>query len=291
MDKDSRSTHSFTGEQFALMHAYVPEHIPALMTAISQAAPFFIEDYLGFAKDNWVIFVGYPLETPFEATQCDQRIARALELHRPDYLWFIGPEIPPSLGRSCRVRQSDWYYCLDLSQTKIRAALEREVRQAAQALTIHHGRAFTREHQSLVDELMHREHLPPMIAELYRAMPAYVSQCESALVLNARDARGRLTAFFVVERAAEKFDTYVLGCHSKKHYIPHASDLLFYEMMTDARRRNKPAVNLGLGVNAGIRRFKTKWGGAPFLKYEFCECYYGAQEQPSMLDVLLDLKL
>lgn len=291
MDKDAQPTQIPPNEQYALAHAYVPEHIPSLMTAISQATPFLVEDYLGFAKDNWVIFVGYPLETPFDATRCDQSIARALELHRPDYLWFIGPQIPPSLARACRARQSDWYYRLDLSQTKIASALERGVRQAARTLTIVPSRVFTREHLSLVDELMRRESLPPMIAELYRAMPAYVSQCESALALDARDSQGRLTAFFVVERAAEKFDTYVLGCHSKKHYIPHASDLLFFEMMADARRRNKTEINLGLGVNPGIRRFKTKWGGAPFLKYEFCECYYGTQEQPSMLDVLLDMKL
>ena len=28
---------------------------------------------------------------------------------------------------------------------------------------------------------------------------------------------------------------------------------------------------MGLGVNEGISRFKKKWGGLPFLKYEFGE--------------------
>ncbi|MFZ5821129.1 MAG: hypothetical protein ACOYYJ_14640 [Chloroflexota bacterium] len=290
MKTDARPKLDPSSERYALARAYVPEHIPALMATISQAAPFLVEDYLGFAKDNWVIFVGYPLETPFDAVQCDQRVARALELHRPDYLWFIGPEIPPSLARACRARQSDRYYRLDLAGTKIRSALERGVKQAARTLTVEQGRAFTREHRSLADELMRRETLPPMIAELYRAMPDYVARCESALVLNARDARGRLAAFFVVECAAEKFDAYVLGCHSKKHYVPHASDLLFFEMIAGARQRNKPGINLGLGVNPGIRRFKTKWGGVPTLEYEFCECYFGAQEQTSILDALLDMK-
>jgi len=290
MNTDARLELDPSSERYALARAYVPEHIPALMATISQAAPFFIEDYLGFSKDNWVIFVGYPLETPFDATQCDQRIARALELHRPDYLWFIGPKIPASLSHSCRARQSDQYYRLDLTPGKIKPALERGVKQAAKVLTVEHSRAFTREHQSLVDELMRREALPPMIAELYRAMPGYVSKCESALVLNARDARSRLTAFFVIECAAEKFDTYVLGCHSKKNYVPHASDLLFFEMMAGARQRNKQEINLGLGVNPGIRRFKTKWGGVPYLEYEFCECYFGAQEKASILDALLDMK-
>ncbi len=285
---DTVSPNTFPDERYALMHAYVPEHIPTLMATISQAMLFFVEDYLGFAKDNWVIFVGYPLETPFDAARCDQHIAHVLEARRPDYLWFIGPEIPPSLACSCRTRQSDWYYRLDLAETKIRSALEREVRQAARTLTVVHSRSFTREHESLVDELMRRESLPPMIAELYRAMPAYVSRCESALVLEARDIQNRLIAFFVIEHAADKFDTYVLGAYSKKYYVPHASDLLFFEMMADARRRNKPEINLGLGVNPGIRRFKAKWGGAPSLKYEFCECYFGA---PSMWDVWLDMKL
>lgn len=290
MNMDARLEFDPSSERYALARAYVPEHIPALMATISQATPFLVEDYLGFAKDNWVIFVGYPLETPFNAAQCDQRIARALELHRPEYLWFIGPEIPPSLTRACRARQSDHYYRLDLTQERIKPSLERSVRQAARALTVEHSRAFTREHQSLVDELMRRKTLPPMIAELYRAMPDYVSKCESALLLSARDARGKLTAFFVVERAAEKFDTYVLGCHSKKHYVPHASDLLFAEMIAGARQRNKREIGLGLGVNPGIRRFKTKWGGVPYLEYEFCECYFGAQEQASILDALLDMK-
>lgn len=280
-----------TDEHYALVNAYVPEQIPSLMTTISHAAPFFIEDYLGFAKDNWVIFVGYPFTARYDATHCDALIARILALRHPDYLWFIGPTIPPSLACSCRAHQSDQYLRLDLAQTTIPSSLQREVNQAAKVLTVEHGRAFSREHQSLVDELMHREHLPPLIAELYRAMPDYVARCETARLLNARDARGKLTAFFVVELAAAQFDTYLLGCHSKKNYVPHASDLLFAKMIADARARGKPAINLGLGVNEGIRRFKVKWGGKPYLDYEFCECYYGPPQPASIVDWLLTGKL
>jgi hypothetical protein len=278
-------------ECYALSRAYVPEHIPALMATVSHAVPFLIDDNLGFAKDNWVIFVGYPLETSFDPTTCDERIARTIELHHPEYLWYIGPEIPPSLASICRSRQSDQYLRLDLRGWKIKSSLEREVNQAARALTVELAREFTREHQHLVDELTRRGELPPLVAELYRSMPDYIADCESALVLNARDTQGNLSAFFVVECAAERFDTYVLGCYSKKHYTPHASDLLFAEMIAHARERGKSEINLGLGANAGIRRFKTKWGGRPYLNYEFCECYYGPPEQLSILNALLGEKL
>jgi hypothetical protein len=285
----SNSTPKFEpcDESYALSHAYVPEHIPALMTTVSGAEPFLIEDYLGYAGDNWLIFVGYPLEGSFDPAQCDQRINRALNLHRPEHLWFIGPKIPPALAKSTRARQSDQYLRLELANYQIKSTLRREVEVAAKRLSVEAARAFTPEHESLVDELTQRVDLPPMVAELYRSMPEYVAGCESALVLNARDKHGILTAFFVLERAAERFDTYVLGCHSKAHYIPHASDLLFAKMIELAHEREVPEINLGLGVNPGIRRFKTKWGGQPYLDYQFCECYYGPPKGLSVLEALL----
>lgn len=274
-------------ERHVLSRAYVPEHIPGLMAGISQAKPFMLQDYLGFTKDNWMIIVGYPLNSLFDGSGCDQLIDHVLERYHPEYLWFIGPEIPPKLERSCQMHQSDEYILLDLARTKIKPALQREVNQAAKRLSVEHARCYTAEHQELAGELLGREQLSPMIAELYRSMPGYVSNSETALVLNARDALGRLAAFFVIERAAEGFDTYLLGCHSKANYVPHASDLLFAEMIAHARERGKSKINLGLGVNEGIRRFKMKWGGKPGLKYEFCECYFGPPKAISVLDSLL----
>jgi hypothetical protein len=276
-----------TDEDYALSRAYIPEQIPGLMVTISRGAPFLTEGYLGYAKDNWVIFVGYPLEGKFDATQCDALISRVREEFHPDYIWYIGTSIPPSLAQSCRTRQSDNYYYLDLSRFSIKSSLQRQINRAVKKLTIERARTFDREHKSLVDELMHRQKLPTMIAELYKAMPEYVPNCETALVLNARDTDGNLSAFFVVETAAARFDTYLLGCHSKKNYVPHASDTLFAEMIALTRNSGKPGINLGLGVNQGIRRFKMKWGGSPTLKYEFCECYYGPSEQVSIIDLLL----
>jgi hypothetical protein len=117
-------------------------------------------------------------------------------------------------------------------------------------------------------------------------MPDYVSRSSSACTLDARDRNGKLSAFFVVELGARSFSTYVLGCHSKKHYVPHASDLLFQEMIRLTREYGKDTINLGLGVNAGIKRFKEKWGGIPSLRYEFCERDYGTTRTISMIKSL-----
>jgi hypothetical protein len=39
-------------------------------------------------------------------------------------------------------------------------------------------------------------------------------------------------------------------------------------MVRLAQSEGKAAINLGLGINDGIRRFKEKWGGVPFLPYQ-----------------------
>jgi hypothetical protein len=258
-------------EAYILEKAYVPEHIVNLMALISKGEPFLKKDHLGFAKDNWVILVGYPLDGKFSKERCERILKEIVEIFRPEYLWFIGPEIPASLLDSCKERETDKYYKLDLEETKLKPSLQRMADNASKELTVERSHSISKEHEALVAELLKREKLPPRVRELYRAMPDYVSRSSSAIVLNARDKKGKLCAFYVVELGAKNFTTYVIGTHSKKNYVPHASDLLFLKMIELTREHGKNEINLGLGVNEGIRRFKEKWGGVPFLNYEECE--------------------
>jgi hypothetical protein len=274
-----------TPEEEAYLHtkAYVPEHIVNLMVPISKGEPFLKEDHLGFVKDNWVIVVGYPLDGNFSQERCERILKQAVETFRPEYLWFIGPEAPAALLDSCTERETDRYYRLDLEQIKLKPSLQRMADIASKALTMERGHSISKEHQSLIAELLKREKLSPRVRELYRAMPDYVAHSSSACVLNARDKGGKLSAFYIVELGAKNFSTYVLGSHSKKHYISHASDLLFLEMIKLSYEKGKKTINLGLGVNEGIRRFKKKWGAVPFLNYEFCEFFYGTTRTVSLI--------
>jgi hypothetical protein len=146
---------------------------------------------------------------------------------------------------------------------------------------------MTSEHATIIKEFIAREDPASLIREFYHAMPDYVLHSETVLVLNARDFNGFLSAFYVLDFAAHDFTTYVVGCHSKDRYLPHASDLLFFEMVNMARESGKGYVNLGLGVNPGIRRFKEKWGGKPTRPYEYCEYRSGILGVRTMIDSFL----
>ncbi len=273
-------------EAYILTRAYVPEHILSLMAGISKGEPFLVEDHLCFVKDNWLILVGYPLDENFSQERYERILKRVIEAFHPEYLWFIGPEIPTFLLDTCTERETDQYYRLELDQVKTKPSLQRIADKASKELLVEKGHSISKEHETLIAELLKREKLPPRVRELYRAMPYYVAHSSTACVLNARDKNGRLCAFYVVELGAQNFSAYVLGSHSKKHYVPHASDLLFFEMIKLTQEHGKNTINLGLGVNAGIRRFKEKWGGVPFLRYEFCERFYGTTRTVSLIKSL-----
>lgn len=254
-------------EEYIRANAYVPEHVIPLMVGISQAEPLFREGYLFFHKDDWLILVGYPLGREFHEEPFSRVLEKAQQEFQPTTLFFIAPSIPESLLPRVRKRETDVYYRLDLRHSGTRRSLQREVEKAALVLQVEENRDWSSEHESLTREFLENENLPLRVRELYLRMPRVLAQSETSLALSARDSKGNLAAFLVIELGAERFATYVVGCYSKSHYIPHASDLLFKEMIRIARERNKEYIHLGLGVNEGIRRFKKKWGGVAGLPY------------------------
>lgn len=273
-------------EQYILKRAYVPEHIASLMTTISKAEPLLIDDHLIYVKDNWAILVGYPLDRNFSGNRLTLLVHLIREKYTIRYLWIIAPEIPGDLLEIPSEKEHDNYYRLDIAGFHMKGSLKKAVSKAKINLIFETAEEITREHEGLIHEFIKREKPNAMIGELFLSMPEYVRKSRTALVLNALDAKKRLSAFFIVELSAEKFDTYVVGCHSKKHYVPYASDLLFFEMVNLAQEKEKEFINLGLGVNSGIRRFKEKWGGVPFLKYEFSEYTFGQKRTFSIFDAI-----
>lgn len=274
---------SLDEEEYILLNAYIPEHIVSLMGLISKGEPFLIDDHLVIVKDNLTIFIGYPLDRNFSLQRCESIITEILKRFEPDVLRFIGPEVPAILLKSPIERQSDQYYLLDINQTKIKDSLIRSIQKVSYQLSFEITNSYTKEHQKLVSEFLKRNNLIFRVKELYHSMPYYVSHSKTTHLLNLRNQKGKLVAFYILEAGAKRFNTYLIGVHSKKHYIPHASDYLFYKMIEFTSEQGKSKIHLGLGVNEGIRRFKEKWGGIPSLRYEYCECNFSGKNTLSLI--------
>ncbi|UCF84819.1 MAG: hypothetical protein JSV50_04095 [Desulfobacteraceae bacterium] len=274
-------------ERYIRAHAYVPEHSVGLMTCVSGGEPYLVDGYFCCRRKDWLIVVGYPLEKDFVLSEFEVFIDNIKKKYRPEYLSLIAPELSPSIIENCRERESDHYYILDLQSVVLKTSLRRTVAKAQSRLIVERSSEILGQHKALMKEFVENVDPPSRVKTLLFKTPEYFDNDGNAMVLNAWDQEENLSAFYIVDLEPEDFSTYVIGCHSKKDYVPGASDLLLFETVRLSEERGKKYVHLGLGVNEGIRRFKMKWGSQPTLKYEMCELVL---KKPSIRDTILALQ-
>lgn len=243
------------------------------MRAMSGGEAFLCGPYLFFAADDWLAAVGYPLSGGYSPESFENALADAVRRTNARDCWAICPSLPARLQP--HLRERDYYYALPLEGPLPNRPL-RLAERAAALVQVEEGTVFTPAHRRLWAEFLGRVALPPNVKELYARTELVLPRAHGLVLLNAWDPDGCLAACLLVDTAPRRFSSYLLGARSRLRHVPYASDLLFREMVRMARRQGKDFVHLGLGVNEGIRRFKTKWGGKPAYPYEMAEW----QEEP-----------
>lgn len=287
----SRPGTTDAGLALALKGALVPEHSPPFMSAASGGSPFLEQGYLFLRGEDWLMGIGYPtaarqpgdMQTAAEACRdfAPEEFAAAFADCRKRlgalHCYCIAPCFPPSMRAS--VTQEDDYYLLD-AQSPVPASLKGPVAGAARTLRLSEDRLFTAGHRRLWAEFLGRASMRPNVRELYARTEALLAASRGSLgqglqnglpldlrLLNAWDDADNLVACLLLDYSPGAFVSYIIGAHSKRHYAPHATDLLFAHMLEKARQEGKSFIHLGLGVNEGISRFKKKWGAKAIIPY------------------------
>jgi hypothetical protein len=254
--------------------AWVPEHVVPLMETISGGEAQLRGGFLLFHGPGWVIFVGYPLAPAQERGDLCQMILDVESSFRPYRMWFVGEEIPSILEKRCSERGSDRHFRLDLEgigqSWEPAGRLGRSISKVRENLRVEVGGGFAPAHRELMADFFGRAHLPPRVKRLYEEVEDYLSSSTTGILLSAWHDKMGLASFSVLETWPERFSVYLLGCTSRERWASHSSDLLMAEMIRLSAKMGKEFMHLGLGVNRGIRRFKEKWGGYPWIPYEEC---------------------
>ena len=248
--------------QWIYRHAYLPEHLPGYVAAVSGSEPFLHHNYLYFLGQKHLIFNGYPLRPDSDSP------ARIYDLvcerFQPATVAVIAANIWLP-AEQYEQQTTDSYYRLDLPLRPIGAAVAYMLRRARRELQIVRG-SFGKEHKKIVKAFLTDHRLNRRQRYIFKHLPQYLKAGRSAVLFEARREK-ELVAFNIVDLGAADYAFYLFSFRSRKINVPGASDLLFHEMVNLAHAEGKKAVNLGLGINAGICRFKEKWGGTPFLDY------------------------
>jgi hypothetical protein len=264
-------------------HAYVPEHIPHYVTAVSQTEPFLFGDFLGYAKKGHFTLVGYPLKEPFEEKRMRSVLEDAIKRFHPESVSLIAPSVPSSIN-DCVHPPSDHYYRLDLSSLSISQKLRNMLSRAGRELLVKKNKDFDKEHRKIVKDFLNTHPVDEATGFIFHRIGHYLSSSETAWIFDARTKRGELVAFDVAEFTPKDYTLYMFNFGSDARYVPGASDLLLSEVIQQAKTEKKKYINLGLGINRGVAFFKKKWGGVPFLPYASCFYHLSRKEN---LDSLL----
>ena len=247
--------------------AYLPEHLPDYVCAVSGAEPFCFEDYLAYAGRGVLIFIGYPLGTPFDPNALDRILAGAVRKCKPRLVSLIAPSIPASLVKD--LPPSDQFYRLDLKAVVHSQKTRNMIHRAGRELNLNITREFGPEHSRLVEDFAEMRSLDTATRTIFGKIKAYVEASRSARIFEARNSAGELVAFDVADFASRNYAFYMFNIPAVGRYVPGTSDLLLARVIDEAVAGGKKFVNLGLGINPGVAAFKAKWGGVPFLPHAF----------------------
>jgi len=268
--------------------AYVPEHLPAYVTAMTGCQPHLAGDFVFYTCDDRLIFVGYPLSGQYDeaAWLAALESASARSRTTPRLISITAPTLPAALHPSV-VAPPDTYYRLDLDHLRPSKKVRNLLRRAGRELTVAPAAATGREHRKLVDEFLGITPLEEDARFIFERLeryagrgltrtlrahlrPAHGAGPGAPVVLEARDAAGRLVAFDIAAFSDGEAAFYLFNFRSRHLHVPGASDLLLARLIAEAQARNNRYVNLGLGINQGVSHFKEKWGATPFLAHHSC---------------------
>lgn len=263
------------------VRAAVPEHSVPFMQAMSGGKVLLRGDYVFYTADDWLMAMGYKLgcaatlhgisedyrmvsDTVFDMASFEAALEEALEATGAERCWAIAPELPERLRPF--TENQDVLFTLGAG-APVPELLRGPVRKAGMRLTVREGRDFTAGHRRLWAEFLGRVTMRPNVRALYAGTDAALALAREGKtgldlrLLDAVDTEGNITASLLLDYTPAAFSSYIIGAHSREHYAPHATDLLFSAMLQKAQAEGKSFVHLGLGVNEGITRFKRKWRG------------------------------
>jgi len=271
--------------RFVFDHACVPEHVPAYVTAVSGAEPFFSSGYLHYAKEGHLTFVGYSLGQAPAPDRLQQALDRAILERKPAQVAVIGGHTP-SLPMKALSHEEDEYFRITLPNWKMPQKVRNMIRRAEQEVSVAEEKSLGEEHRWLITSFLDKNRISGAMRFVFEKIPHYVSSTATAKVFSARDRENRLVAFDVAELGARDYVFYMFNFRNPETHVPGVSDLLLYEIMKKASALGKQHLNLGLGVNRGIRFFKKKWGGRVFLAYHY-GLYGESSGRSSFMDALV----
>ncbi|MBO4300808.1 MAG: radical SAM protein, partial [Desulfovibrio sp.] len=254
--------------------AYVMEQVVGYVTSVGTLRPVQRASCLAYEDESRCVLVAYPPEydpslppstSGEDVTALQAAVKEALCRTHCDSVTVLAPVRPDCAPQGAAVHR-DAYAFLPLPLPEPSGKLRNMLRRAGRECRIS-VEAFGEEHEGLLRDFCRRHALDEATRSLYASIGRYLASCPEAVLFSAR-ARddARLLALAVGEYASLTTAFYMFAARAAG-CPPGIADALLRALADEAERRGHVQLNLGLGINDGVRRFKQKWGQARLLPY------------------------
>ena len=269
-----------------LKGAYLPEHLPSYFQKFSKMEPFIEDQFLYYKNEDVISFIGYPLgaEELYLANQDMDKVYKEMtvvldkvvEQHKPKDVKIIAPIEIPVKGYKIEKAtvEKDSYAILDIENLKLPSKVKNMINRGSRELETTFSRDFSVQNYKLLLEFLKEKRFPDTSSNFYHNIPDYVIHSETAVVINAykigQRSKEELLGYNIVDFSYGDFCFYLFNVIGDgEDHIPGTSDLLMHEMVQLTKEKGKKYINMGLGINRGIKKFKEKWGAKDLINYNF----------------------
>lgn len=239
--------------------AAVPEQVVAYVTAVSGSRPRRIRSCVGYQSGVELVLVGYPIHNPTDEQAMAEAVNEALRIPGLNRITVIGPACPPQVPAGCRYSE-DFYSFVPVPPPPPGQKLRNLLRRAGRELTVEKNRLWGEGHAALVGRYLEERAFDPGTVHILRNIPKYLTASSGSLIFSARKSCGRLAAFAVGEFSPLRTAFFMFCFRDPTQAPPGSTDLLVSALFDEAGKRGHTRLNLGLGINDGVRFFKRKWG-------------------------------
>ncbi|MFP4455624.1 MAG: hypothetical protein ACOCPS_06335 [Desulfonatronovibrio sp.] len=252
---------------------YVPEHIPEYFCAFSDSDPFQDKDIVYYLHSGTAHIIAYPLTPDPYIQGIESHVVQLAAKLKPSIIKVISPAGLNMSGYKCKSYENDFYFCLELNKITRHAKLRNMLRRASQSVYISKIDNFTREHLRGLQSFIKKKNFDREKTMFFHRLPDYLCQSDRSLLVEARLRKDRsLSGFSVFQSGPGPYGFYLFNItNADSGKIPGINDLLLEQAVKEMKIQGRQYMNMGLGVNPGIEKFKSKWGAVRFLPYYYQE--------------------
>lgn len=254
----------------ASARAITPDQLLPYVAAVSGLESEIIGDCLLHRADGDAVLVAYPLSNPLDGNAREEAVRLACQMLGLRRISVLSPAPLANPPQNASI-ETDAYWRIPIDNFRPGQKLANTLRRAGREVAVRaqSGKgAYAAEHEKLTTDFIKLKsgELAEGTKYLFGQLQAYLENVPEALLFEARDHSGALAAFAIGDFTALATAFYMFAFR-KPDAPPGAADLLIEAMLREGKKRGHEFLNLGLGINPGIRFFKQKWGATAHLPY------------------------